>query len=79
MNQFLEAQSRKVIGHLRLGGATQILQEYAVSPLYAFTFPLAAVIFAYLLPRSAFVIRKRGGLVWRDTFYPLEQLRKGVV
>jgi glycosyltransferase involved in cell wall biosynthesis len=50
-----------------------------VSPFYAFTHPLGAVIFSWMLARSAIATLLRGGVVWRDTFYPLEELRKGLV
>ncbi len=50
-----------------------------VSPLYALTHPLGAAIFIYLLLRSTVVTLRRGGVIWRGTFYPLEQLRKGMV
>jgi len=50
-----------------------------VSPLYALTHPLGAVIFCYMLLRSTVVTLWRGGVVWRGTFYPLEELRRGVV
>jgi len=50
-----------------------------VSPLYALTFPLGAVILAYMLLRSAVVTLRQGGIIWRDTFYPLEELRRGLV
>jgi glycosyltransferase involved in cell wall biosynthesis len=49
------------------------------SPLYALTHPLGAVLFSWMLARSAIVTLLRGGVVWRDTFYPLEELRKGLV
>jgi glycosyltransferase involved in cell wall biosynthesis len=52
---------------------------FRISPLYGFTNPLGAALFFYLLLRSAFLIRRRGGVVWRDTFYPLDELRRGVV
>jgi GT2 family glycosyltransferase len=51
----------------------------SVSPFYAFTHPLGAVIFSWMLARSAIATLLRGGVVWRDTFYPLEELRKGLV
>jgi glycosyltransferase involved in cell wall biosynthesis len=51
----------------------------SASPLYAFTHPLGAVIFSWMLARSAIATLLRGGVVWRDTFYPLEELRKGLV
>ena len=46
---------------------------------YAFTHPLGAMIFAYMLLRSTVVTLWRGGVEWRGTFYPLAQLRKGLV
>ena len=50
-----------------------------VSPVYALTHPLGAAIFCYIMLRSAIVTLWRRGVVWRDTFYPLDELRKGVV
>jgi hypothetical protein len=50
-----------------------------VSPLYAFTHPLGAVLFSYMLLRSTVVTLRDGGVTWRGTFYPLEELRRGVV
>jgi hypothetical protein len=32
-----------------------------------------------MIGRSSIVTLKRGGVVWRDTFYPLDDLRKGMV
>ena len=50
-----------------------------VSPVYAFTHPLGALLFSYMLLRSTVVTLKQGGIIWRDTFYPLEDLKRGVV
>jgi len=50
-----------------------------VSPLYCFTVPLGAVIFAYMLLRSTVYTLKQGGIIWRGTFYPLEALKRGAV
>ena len=50
-----------------------------VSPLYALTHPLGAVLFSYMLLRSTVVTLWHGGVTWRGTFYPLEELRRGVV
>ncbi len=47
-----------------------------VAPLYGFTHPLGALIFCYMLLRATAVTLWRGGVVWRDTFYPLEELRR---
>lgn len=53
--------------------------EFGVSPFYALTYPVGALIFAWMLARSAIVTLWRGGIVWRGTFYPLEDLKRGVV
>ncbi len=50
-----------------------------VSLLYALTHPLGALLFCYMLLRSTVVTLWRGGVTWRGTFYPLEELRRGVV
>jgi hypothetical protein len=49
------------------------------SPLYGLTHPLGALLFCWMLARSAIATLWRGGVVWRDTFYPIEELRKGLV
>jgi len=50
-----------------------------VSPLYALTHPVGALLFCYMIARSVVVTLWRGGVEWRGTFYRLEELRKGVV
>jgi len=50
-----------------------------VSPLYCLTLPLGAIIFAYMILRSTIVTLRQGGIVWRGTFYPLDELRRGLV
>ena len=47
--------------------------------LYALTFPLGALVFAWMLARSTIVTLWQRGIVWRGTFYPLEELKRGVV
>jgi glycosyltransferase involved in cell wall biosynthesis len=49
------------------------------SPIYGLTHPLGALLFCWMIGRSAIATLWRGGVVWRDTFYPLEELRKGMV
>jgi glycosyltransferase involved in cell wall biosynthesis len=56
-----------------------MMRSSRASPLYGFTHPLGALIFCWMLLRSAIATLWRGGVVWRDTFYPLEELRKGMV
>jgi len=56
---------------------------YAISsrvsrlPLWCSIFlPVAAVLVVYAMVRSAIVTLGRGGVTWRGTFYPLDELRK---
>jgi hypothetical protein len=53
--------------------------ENGVSPLYALTHPIGALIFGWMLTRSTIVTLWRGGITWRGTFYPLKELKRGVV
>jgi glycosyltransferase involved in cell wall biosynthesis len=50
-----------------------------VSPVYALTHPLGALLLCYMLLRSTVVTLWHGGVTWRGTFYPLEELKRGVV
>jgi glycosyltransferase involved in cell wall biosynthesis len=50
-----------------------------VSPLYCLTLPIGALIFSYMILRSTVVTLRQGGIVWRGTFYPLADLRRGLV
>jgi glycosyltransferase involved in cell wall biosynthesis len=50
-----------------------------VSPLYALTHPVGAVLFCYMLLRSTVVTLWQGGVTWRNTFYSLDELKRGVV
>jgi glycosyltransferase involved in cell wall biosynthesis len=54
-------------------------REFRVPMLYAMTQPVAAVIFFWMLLRSTIVTLRNGGIRWRGTFYPLEELRRGIV
>jgi glycosyltransferase involved in cell wall biosynthesis len=50
-----------------------------VSPLYALMHPIGAVAFCYMIVRSVAVTLWQGGVTWRGTFYPLKELKRGVV
>jgi cellulose synthase/poly-beta-1,6-N-acetylglucosamine synthase-like glycosyltransferase len=41
--------------------------------------PVSSALFVYIMLRSMALTLVRGGVVWRGTFYPLEELRKGMV
>jgi len=64
---------------IALGFHTGVSIVMRVSPFYALTHPIGAVLFCYMLLRSTVVTLWRGGVTWRDTFYPLEELKRGVV
>jgi hypothetical protein len=52
------------------------------SPVPAYYFalhPVSTVLFVYILLRSMFHTLWNGGIIWRGTKYPLEELRKGMV
>ncbi|MDE3136522.1 MAG: glycosyltransferase [Acidobacteriota bacterium] len=51
----------------------------AESPVYGIAHPVGALVFAWIAIRSMVVTLWRGGIVWRDTFYPLDELRRGSV
>jgi hypothetical protein len=50
-----------------------------ISWLYGFTHPIGACIVCYILLHAMVITLWRGGVVWRDTFYSLRELRKGLV
>jgi hypothetical protein len=41
-------------------------------------FPVGAVLMAFAYWRSTYITLRQGGVRWRDSFYPLAQLRKGL-
>ncbi len=47
-----------------------------ISTWNALLCPLGALVFVFSLLRSAVLTLKRGGVLWRGTFYPLAELRK---
>jgi glycosyltransferase involved in cell wall biosynthesis len=40
----------------------------------ALLWPLGVLLFAYGSLRATWLVRERGGVLWRDTFYPLDQI-----
>ncbi len=54
-------------------------RQFGAPGLYALTYPIGALIFAWMLARSTIVTLWQGGIVWRGTFYPLHELKRGVV
>jgi len=50
-----------------------------ISPLYAAFFPFAGLVVVYAMLRSMFVTLCNRGIIWRGTFYPLDELQRGMV
>ena len=59
--------------------ATGVTIGFRISPMYAVLYPVGALIFAWMLTRSTIITLWQGGVVWRGTFYPLEELKRGIV
>ena len=53
-------------------------REVPVRPWHALLMPLGGLLFAYAILRSAVVVLTRGGVDWRGTHYPLEELRRAL-
>ncbi len=49
-----------------------------ISPIYFLAHPVSTVMFVFILLRSTFLTLWQGGVVWRGTKYPLEELRAGM-
>lgn len=47
-----------------------------IGPWYFFTHPISASLFAYAVVLSAVITLRQGGVEWRGTLYPLEQLKQ---
>jgi hypothetical protein len=45
------------------------------SPLYGLAYPLAILLFVFIVLRSTTLALRNGGIRWRDTLYPLDALR----
>jgi cellulose synthase/poly-beta-1,6-N-acetylglucosamine synthase-like glycosyltransferase len=50
-----------------------------IPPYYFVLHPVSAALFVYTMLRSTFLTLQRGGVTWRGTFYPLDELRRGMV
>ena len=50
-------------------------RQFGLSPWFFLTHPLSTVMFVYTLLNSAVSSLVHGGVVWRGTTYPLEEIR----
>ncbi|HEU5311084.1 MAG TPA: glycosyltransferase family 2 protein [Candidatus Eisenbacteria bacterium] len=53
-------------------------REVPIRPWHAVLMPLGGLLFAYAILRSAVKVLARGGVDWRGTHYPLEDLRRAL-
>jgi len=51
----------------------------SILPYYFILHPVSTVMFSYAILRSTFLTMRQGGVVWRGTFYALEELKRGLV
>jgi GT2 family glycosyltransferase len=56
-----------------------IWRQAEIHPWYFFLHPVSTTLFIYTMLRSTFVTLWNGGVEWRGTKYPLDELRKGLV
>lgn len=57
----------------------RLLRETRCSQLYGITHPIGAAITIFMILRSMLLTLWQGGIVWRGTFYPLDELKRGLV
>ena len=56
-----------------------IHRHLKISPIYFLLHPLSTMMMCLALAQSAYFTLKNGGIEWRGTRYPLDELRKGLV
>ena len=56
-----------------------VWRKVEIEPWYFLLHPVSTILFIYTMLKSTFVTLHKGGVEWRGTFYPLEELRKGLV
>jgi hypothetical protein len=57
----------------------QLMTQAKASRWFGVTHALGATVVCYIIVRSMVVTLTRGGVVWRGTFYGLEELKRGKV
>lgn len=57
-------------------GAGVMRRVSDASAWYGLAYPLACVLFIYIVLRSTWDAYRQGGIWWRGTLYPLEELKK---
>ena len=62
-----------------MGGAIAMKRLTDAGALYGLAYPIGGVVLIYVILRSICRTYRQNGVFWRGTFYPLDELRKGVV
>jgi hypothetical protein len=55
------------------------VQVQGLKPYHALVYPISALVLIYITLRSMVLTYKQRGVLWRGTFYPLFDLRKGII
>ena len=50
-------------------------RQHRLRPWWGIGYPFASLLLSYILVRSTVITLRQGGIVWRGTRYPLEQLK----
>ena len=66
-----------LVGEIGLLGSAA--RRQGSSGLHGLAFPIVCLAIAYAITRSMVLALRRGGIIWRGTLYPLEDLRNGLV
>jgi hypothetical protein len=56
-----------------------VWRKVEIEPWYFLLHPVSTLLFIYTMLKSTIVTLHNGGVEWRGTFYPLDDLRKGLV
>jgi glycosyltransferase involved in cell wall biosynthesis len=56
-----------------------ISRKSDIPPYYFLLHPVSTSLLVYTMLRSTLLTLGQGGVIWRETFYPLQELRKGLV
>lgn len=62
-----------------VGGAYAMRRITDADARYGLAYPIAGILVIGIILRSTWVTLRTGGIVWRGTCYPIDELRRGIV